>query len=246
LPNGQLKPTQNEIHVWRVMLEEVSLPWAENFLSAEEHIYSSNFRLASPRAEFVRTRAAVRHVCADCLECEPSAVRFDKNEFGKLNISGFDLSVSHSSGVALIAIAPCAVGIDLELIDNNFDWRSVADRFFTPVELHFILRSEDRDQLETFLQCWTRREAFVKARGTGDPTDAPELLSNRIFHGGSTWSIENPSIVPGFVCCVVNEGEPLPIRVREWRSQPIQNEKKAATSLLRDSGLAFSSGVSFF
>jgi hypothetical protein len=86
----------------------------------------------------------------------------------------------------------------------------------------------------------------VKARGTGDPTVAPELLSNRIFYEGSIWSIENPSIVSGFVCCVVNEGEPLPIHVREWRAEPPQNEKKAAAPLVRDSGLSFSIGVTSF
>jgi phosphopantetheinyl transferase len=222
-----VETVQNEIHVWRVMLDEIDQTWAETFLSQEEQAHCSNFRLASPRAEFVRSRAAVRHVCSDYLDCEPSALQFHQNAFGKLEISDLpiDFSVSHSNAVALVAVAPCAVGVDLELIDSNFDWRSVVDRFFTPAEVQYISQARPKDQVEKFLQCWTRREAFVKALGTGDPTVAPELLSNRIFDSGSIWSIENPDIVSGFVCSVVYEGEALPIRVHQWRAAPAQNEK---------------------
>jgi len=227
------------------MLEEIDLRWAESFLSQEELSHGSNFRLASPRAEFVRSRAAVRHVCAQYLSCEPSAITFHKNAFGKLEISDLPInfSVSHSNDVALFAFAPRAVGIDLEFIDSNFDWRSVVDRFFTPAEIQFILQAQAEDQIENFLQCWTRREAFVKARGTGDPTDAPELLSNQVFHGGSIWTIENPQIVSGFVCCVVTEGEALPIQVHLWRAAPAQNEK--GRCLVRQRPSFFISETSF-
>jgi 4'-phosphopantetheinyl transferase len=219
---------QNEIHVWHVMLDDVNLPWAESILSQDEQTHCGKFHFTSPRAEFVRSRAAVRQVLGDYLECEPSAVRFHKNAFGKLEISDphIAFSVSHANSVALIAVAPCAVGIDLESIDGTFEWRSVAYRFFTPAEMRYILQAPAEDQIEKFLQCWTRREAFVKARGTGDPTAAPELLSNQIFHSGSTWSIENPSIVSGFMCGVAYEEEPLPLRVHQWHMNP--TEEKAA------------------
>lgn len=225
---NEQKIVPNEIHVWRVRLDEVDPAWAEFFLSDEELTHCSHFRLASPRAEFARSRAAVRHLCADYLDCEPSAVRFHKNAFGKLEIAElpFFFSVSHSNGGALVAVAPCAIGIDLELIDNNFDWRPVANRFFTPAEVQFILQAQPKDHIDRFLQCWTRREAFVKACGTGDPTAAPELLAKRIFHGGSIWTIENLDVVSGFVCCVAYEEEPLPISVQQWRPESAQNKKR--------------------
>src|SRR6185295_8989510 len=59
------------------------------------------------------------------------------------------------------------VGVDVERIRPDFATRDVARRFFAPAEVAALEALPDADRAEAFFACWTRKEAYIKARGRG-------------------------------------------------------------------------------
>lgn len=77
-------------------------------------------------------------------------------------------NVTHAQGMALYAITRGrAIGVDLEYIQRQMEWESVAEHFFSPKEVS-MLRAVPPDMRHiAFFNCWTRKEAYIKARGMG-------------------------------------------------------------------------------
>jgi len=59
------------------------------------------------------------------------------------------------------------VGVDVELLRPDAADRGVPERFFSPGEVAELRALPESDQAQAFLACWTRKEAFLKARGDG-------------------------------------------------------------------------------
>ena len=86
------------------------------------------------------------------------------DERGRPWLPGVSFSVSHSGSLGLIAIAEGErrIGVDVERLRLDTDFRALAERFFHPEEAAAI--GDDR---AAFFRCWTRKEAVVKALGLG-------------------------------------------------------------------------------
>lgn len=76
--------------------------------------------------------------------------------------------MSHSCDVALIAVArDREVGVDVERLRDGVDLEGIARRFFSPTEVSALLALPQHHRQEAFFSCWTRKEAYIKARGSG-------------------------------------------------------------------------------
>ena len=86
-----------------------------------------------------------------------------------LNGIRLDFSLSHSGGVALIGIARDGgrIGVDVETRPASPDFLDIARRWFAREEIKWLTRQGEDEQGFLFLQCWTRKEAFLKATGDG-------------------------------------------------------------------------------
>jgi len=91
--------------------------------------------------------------------------RIQKNEFGKFFIEGnIDFSISHSGDKVLLALAENhKIGVDVELKTKGS--LALAERFFCEEEVEWLKAQSDLQ--EAFVFIWTRKEALVKAAGTG-------------------------------------------------------------------------------
>ena len=59
------------------------------------------------------------------------------------------------------------MGIDIEFMRTNIELLGIAKRFFSDEENRYI-RSQPRSRhRDLFFNCWTRKEAFIKALGSG-------------------------------------------------------------------------------
>jgi len=77
-------------------------------------------------------------------------------------------NLSHSHSLALYAFSHAtAVGVDIERIGPMADLESIARNFFTPRETAALAALPDASRLEAFFNCWTRKEAILKATGQG-------------------------------------------------------------------------------
>jgi len=108
------------------------------------------------------------------LGLQPDAVPLWYTSFGKPGLSGeaagsgVKFNVSHSAGLMLAAVTRNReVGIDVERVRPDVDWRELAGRFFAPAEVAALDARPPDDQLRAFFACWTRKEAYVKALGLG-------------------------------------------------------------------------------
>jgi 4'-phosphopantetheinyl transferase len=108
------------------------------------------------------------------LETTPASLRFSYNEFGKprlanpVAVSSLSFSLSHSGDLIRIAIAiDRELGIDVELVDESVPIDSLVRRFFSVGEIAALQALPESRRRAGFFSCWTRKEAYVKARGKG-------------------------------------------------------------------------------
>ena len=120
------------------------------------------------------------------------------------------------------------VGVDVELINQEFATSEVAERFFSHREILSLRSRPSHFQTEAFFNCWTRKEAYIKARGEGltlpldqfdvslDPSGAC-LLDNRIAPGEvSRWSLQELHPAPAYCAAVAVEGFSWKLRLMDF------------------------------
>lgn len=167
-----------------------------------EQARAQRFRFEMDRRRYIAAHVSLRAGLSDFLGQEPAEIVFASGMHGKPELlfnSDWVFNLSHSENVAVIAVAPRedygAIGVDVEVIRAISDLELLAQHNFTKEECDELARSGDDDALRLFLRCWTRKEACLKALGTGLTIPAQS------FTAGLTAEPRNVSIdVEGQVC----------------------------------------------
>jgi 4'-phosphopantetheinyl transferase len=156
---------------------EQSKPHVDFFfgtLSEDEKLRAGRFHFSRDRNRFIVARGILRDLLGFYLRTEAEQLCFAYSPFGKPALDmakgGRDLrfNVSHSQGLALYAFAEgCDVGIDIEYVRADFATAEIAERFFSSREIKQLRSLDDESRAEAFFNCWTRKEAYIKARGEG-------------------------------------------------------------------------------
>ena len=143
-------------------------------LADSERLKASRFAFARDRRRFIVGRARLRQLLASRLMVRPEAVQFDYGPRGKPTLSrrfaGADLhfNVSHSGDAAVCAFSRGReVGVDVEVVHALRDADEVAAHFFSHGECEAYMALAPHDRPRGFFNCWTRKEAFIKALGEG-------------------------------------------------------------------------------
>ena len=180
---------QEQAHVWHVNLERVSADeqrW-ENLLSTDERERAARFRFPRDRRRYTATRALLRALLGGYLETEPESLNFRYTEHGKPALAGanegsnLQFNVSHSDGVALFGLTlGRTIGVDVERVRHDFDVVTIAKRFFSATEQRTFAALPAAQHHRAFFDCWTRKEAYVKALGDG-------CTGNLIHYPGPAW-----------------------------------------------------------
>jgi 4'-phosphopantetheinyl transferase len=162
-------PDAGTLHLWHASLDRPAAGH-EGLLSADELERAERFHFARDRRRFVVGRGILRALLGAYLDTAPEAVQLRYGASGKPALADGPLrfNLSHSGAVALFAFTTEGeVGVDVEELLPQPDARRLADHFFSPAEVA-TLRAVPAAALDRgFLECWTRKEAFVKARGDG-------------------------------------------------------------------------------
>jgi|SRR5208282_4898705 len=175
-PPPSLALPPSEVHVWRANLDldSVELERAQATLTSDERARAARFHFPKDQHCFIAARAALRTILARYIDRTPAQIEFCYGPSGKPELppgsdtDGLCFNLSHSQGLALYAITRhCEIGVDLEGVRANFAWEEIASRFFAPREVEALRLVPSRSRAEAFFNCWTRKEAFVKARGEG-------------------------------------------------------------------------------
>ncbi|MFM2398723.1 MAG: hypothetical protein RL341_880 [Pseudomonadota bacterium] len=141
-------------------------------LSAEEADRASKFVFARHRHAFERAHQFLRETLGRALGTDPSALTFKLAQLGKPALPDprpLHFNLSHSEHHAAVAISRFSeVGVDIEDLHPVPDALALAEHHFTSAEQAELLASAHgapRDR--AFLQGWTRKEACLKAIGSG-------------------------------------------------------------------------------
>jgi 4'-phosphopantetheinyl transferase len=167
---------RDEVHVWRIRLDHTIayLPCLAALLAADERREAERYRMAADRARYVAGRGALRCLLARYLDTLPQQVPIEHGERGKPRLADFasamslQFNLSHSGQLLLIAIAAGrAIGIDVEDARRNLEVERIAERFFSVCERAALASLPAPLRREAFFACWTRKEAYLKAKGDG-------------------------------------------------------------------------------
>jgi 4'-phosphopantetheinyl transferase len=162
------------IDVWRAPLD-VSVDIISRFsalLSRDEKQRAGRFRFAAHRRRFIASHGFLREILGCYLGVFPGEIVFSVNAWGKPGLmdksSGLEFNLSHTGELAMIAITgEREIGIDVESTKRPCEIQKIAGRFFTPNEADAIKKLPPERQRKAFFACWTRKEAFLKAKGCG-------------------------------------------------------------------------------
>jgi 4'-phosphopantetheinyl transferase len=188
-------------------------------LSSDERERARRFRFERDRCRFIVGRARLRQMLAVRLGVAPAAIEICYGARGKPALapgfaeSGLRFNVSHCGGLAVYAFAQDReLGVDVEEVRPLPDADDVAARFFSARENQAYLALERAERALGFFNCWTRKEALIKALGDGlyHPLDAFDVslapgAPARLLRLGDMpgedcgWTLHSFSPAPGFV-----------------------------------------------
>jgi 4'-phosphopantetheinyl transferase len=244
IPPLHLQLKAHEVHVWRASLAapEHTMQGFQCILEEEEVARAALFRFEKDRNHWIVARGILRILLSRYVNIAPGQLRFGSNAYGKPFLvfpalsPQLQFSVSHSQDLALYAFAyNRQVGIDVEYKRADVNYEALAKVSFSPDE-QARLHSLPYDQKqEAFFNCWTRKEAYIKARGKGfsispnqfdvsfSPDEPAALLQNRedpreIAH----WSLRELTPGMGYAGALAVEGVGWRFHYWQWQSSPTQ------------------------
>lgn len=239
IPPDFIRLKENEVHTWRLYHDQVNYPInnLKNLLAPDELKRSQKFRFTEHQNRFIISWALLRLILEIYLKTKASLIHFQYNPYGKPFLSNkskgecIKFNMSHSGNISLYAVTRNReIGIDVEFIKSDIDELEIAKHFFSPHEIGELLQVPSQLRKKAFFDCWTRKEAFIKARGEGlsipldsfDVSLAPgqpaRLMSTRSDKSEiSKWFLKELYPGPGYAGALVVEGTPSKIQYWQWR-----------------------------
>jgi 4'-phosphopantetheinyl transferase len=212
-----------DIVVTRLHTEPDAVRASARLLSLEERRRADRYLFARDRNMFIAGRAMLRELLGKRLDADPASLRLAHGRHGKPSVADSDLhfNMSRSQDLAVFAFAAGReIGVDVETIRFMCDADDIVARFFSRFENEEYRHLDPHEKPEGFFNCWTRKEAFVKAAGDGlsrsldtfDVTLKPgapaRIVRLEETSGDGGWTIESFTPAPGFVAAVVTQGCP--------------------------------------
>lgn len=170
-----------EIHVWKVDLNPAPqrVEQLGRLLAADEWERANRFRFDRHRRQYVVGRGALRTLLGAYVGLPPQGVRFSYGPRGKPFLApvqegqagqadGLQFNLSNSDEMALVGfVRGPEIGVDLEFMKPMTDLEQIAERFFSVPERDVLRNLPAAQKPEGFFNCWTRKEAYLKAVGEG-------------------------------------------------------------------------------
>ena len=233
-PPESLTLADDEYHLWRAALQcdAMRLRDLEGALNEEEKLRASKFLVPDARERFVLSRNILRELLGRYLGVSPSEITFSYGTYGKpfLDMPAsaaqihFNVSHSHEYGAFVFARGR-EVGIDIEKIRAEAAGEDIARRFFSQAEIQQLAAMPQNERVAGFFACWTKKEAYIKARGEGlqiplhsfsvsiAKANWQELLSG----DDVCWSVYPFEPAQGFAGAIASEGKGRGLQFWEWR-----------------------------
>ncbi len=230
-------PGGAEIGIWCVALDVGDALFEERtaVLDDNERARARRFKRPLDARRWSFARAMLRHLLSQCVSLSADTLRFDYEGNGKPRLAGahppVHFNLSHADAMAMIGVTSLApIGVDIERLRAIPDADDVAARFFAPGERRALNALPRASWIRGFLNCWTRKEAVIKATGAGlampldgfevslEP-DGPALMRKCPVHDedGRRWSLHHIDAAADYVGAVALRSDRVPRIVLKYR-----------------------------
>lgn len=146
----------------------------------------------APKRRFALSRAALRAVLCEALNCNNDELEFGWVERGKPRayVDGvpapLHFNVSHSGDNGFLAISSDhRVGIDIEEINKKFRFDAIIESTFSPDEQAAVSPTDTDVDPRIFFEIWTLKEAIIKATGVGLSANLQCIETPSAMRGGA-------------------------------------------------------------
>ncbi len=240
-PVGPAALAGNEVHLWCARLEQPPTRVAQlvQTLAPNERQRAERFYFEPDRQRFIVGRGLLRTILGNYLGLEPGQLQFDYNSHGKPSLAAslstgregqLCFNLAHSQGLALYAVTyKREIGVDIEYIRPVPEAEQIVARLFSAQEKAQFLSLPLTHKQKAFFNGWTRKEAYLKARGNGlahpltefDVSLAPGEPARLLSLKGSTqaaaaWSIHDLTPAPGYVAALAVKGLNWQLKCWQW------------------------------
>lgn len=235
--------SSTDVHVWRASLVPTAskLARCEPLLTADERDRAQRFYARKHRDHYTIGRGILRILLGHYLGKAPEALRFTYNDYGKPELASpsdaaaIRFNLSHSRDAVLYAMTRrYRIGIDIEYIRADMELERIAERFFSASEVTVLRALAIRQQPRGFFNCWTRKEAFIKAVGSGlsypldqfdvslRPGEPAALLH---IHNApadtAQWALHDLDPGPGYAAALAVEGRDWHLSCWQWADEDL-------------------------
>ena len=244
LPSGSMNGVlyEREVHVWRVVLDRLS-PSVERraaCLSRDEIDRSTQFTAPLEQRRFILSRIVLRDVLARYHGAPAADIPLAREAGGRPFVQGAErlfFSLSHTGGVALIAVADSAIGVDVERVRRVPRAAAIARRVLHPDTVALLETLPRPEFAATFLDAWTQREAHVKAVGGGlfrtadvlpfDPLQPDDATVHAVVSrmDGSRWSVARFQPYASTRAALAAPGTLRRIQIMDWNDTREEGEE---------------------
>jgi 4'-phosphopantetheinyl transferase len=241
-PPERLTLSSDVVHVWRASLEQ-SLSAVKRFehtLSIDERLRADRFYFRQDRDRFIVARGILRAILGHYLDRAPQTLAFIYSFYGKPSLAleseanPIRFNISHSHETALYAVSRGReIGVDVERVRDGLAIEEIVTSFFSGPELSALSSLPAELQKRAFFACWTRKEAYIKAKGEGlslplaqfdvslIPGEPATLTATRPnSEEAHRWSLHELTLGPDYAAAFVVEGRDYSLSCWHWPKLP--------------------------
>ncbi|MDX1365024.1 MAG: 4'-phosphopantetheinyl transferase superfamily protein [Arenibacter latericius] len=188
----------NQIHFYYADINDFisNVGVMQEWLTSDEKLRAGQFKFQTDQNRFIIARWLLRSLLSNYLEIDFGEVVFEYGEYGKpfFNTNqNIKFNLSHSGDMIVFGfVKNFDIGVDVEVLKMDFDVMDIALKFFSKKEVGMLQSLPEQRREVAFYRCWTRKEAIIKAYGSGlsfpldtfsvsmDSDDTAELLEASI------------------------------------------------------------------
>lgn len=209
----------DKTHIFRIAVEnhfqkiKRELP---EVLSDREQEKAGRMFIQKDKERYAVSKFCLRTILSLCINKAPHEVDFIFHEHKKPTVKDIEFNISHTGDYVLIAISPKPVGIDVEYLNREFDFKSILDITFSKKEIDFI--GNDEVNPTNFYVMWTRKEALLKASGEGvsDNLHLIECLSEYLERKKEVFKMRTFMIEESYIASIATSLEQKELQFWNW------------------------------
>ena len=222
------------LEVWRIDLREADRAPRQAFhLDLAERARAQQLLDGHASLRWQWAHSAMRVILAEHLVVAPAELTYAQGE-GKPRLepgarvpADLEFNLTHSGDWAWLALArDSRVGIDLEKVALERAWPAMVAEVCTPREARFLVGCGEQERTWQFHRIWVRKEALLKAAGTGLGSDQPLWATDtlepftRFGPAGAptAWWVSDVPAPAGYVGAIATSVPGLKIVWRDFHS----------------------------